>query len=81
MNGVWSCERGRCVNWVRCDTFYFELSIRHIDETAIGKLICIQTSKHTKFLIHLQCPFKRDGDGSTYYNNTVFIWCTVWCDW
>ena len=27
MNEVWSCERGRRVNLVRCDTFYFELLI------------------------------------------------------
>ena len=36
MNGVWSRERGRRVNWVKCDTFYFELLIRHI-ERAIEK--------------------------------------------
>ena len=42
MNGVWSYEQGRRVNWVRCDTFYFELLIRHI-KRAIGKHICMQT--------------------------------------
>ena len=44
MNGVWSCERGRRVNWVRCDTFYFELFNRHI-ERAIGKQSCMQTCR------------------------------------
>ena len=27
MKGLWLCERGRRVNWVRCDTFYFKLLI------------------------------------------------------
>ena len=40
----WSCERGRRVNWDRCDTCYFELLIRHI-ERAIGKHICMQTCR------------------------------------
>ena len=44
MNGVWPCERGRRVYWVRCDTFYFELLIRHI-ERAIGNHICMQTCR------------------------------------
>ena len=44
MNGVWSYERGRHVNLIRCDIFYFELLIRHIERT-IGKHICMQTSR------------------------------------
>ena len=46
MNGVWSCELGRHVNWVRCDTFYFELLIRHL-ERATGIHICMQTCTQT----------------------------------
>ena len=38
MNGVWSCERGRHVNWVRCDTFYFEL-VSIIGDASIYYLI------------------------------------------
>ena len=68
MNGMWSCERGRRVNWVRSHTFYFELLIRHLE-----RAICMQTCRLafyiletfiTQFLILLQCSFKRDGGAS-----------------
>ena len=44
MHGVWSCGRGSHVNWVSCDIFYFDLSIRHL-ESGIGKRSCIQTCR------------------------------------
>ena len=64
------------MNWVRCDTFYFEVSIRHIDDRALGKHLCMQTCRlafstletlTTHFLILLRCSFKRDGDAITRY--------------
>ena len=39
VDGVWSCERGRHVNWVRCDKFYFELLIRHLEKALEKHLI------------------------------------------
>ena len=72
MDRVRWCERGRRVNWVRCDTFYFGLLIRHL-ERAKERLICMQTCRSafyaletltTHFLILLQCSFKRDGHAS-----------------
>ena len=49
MNGMWSCERGRRVCWVRCDTFYFELLIRHIERAIKGNtFVCRHVDLRSK---------------------------------
>ena len=46
--GVLLCERGRRVNCVRYDTFYFEILIRHLERARGNIFVCRHLDLHSK---------------------------------
>ena len=63
MNGEWSFERGRRVNRVRCDTFYFEPLISYFFSTHLNGM-------ETLVIIIIKTLFSEDDILSKSLSNT-----------